>query len=837
MSSSHTMEDEEMSPGLQCQVDVADSITSSSPPDHPSVRPVACLLCRGRKSQCSKDKPMCDRCRKHGLECVYEEARKITVNELYLRELEGKVKRYESTLAERLKNSERLSYERNIKGPGRRTARPRAVTTSHHSASGRDCIRQESDEQVEDDHVLLGPFTQLSLERPSTSFKGPGSSDNFLRNVRQVSGVPGDDESLDLSPNFYDPGALPSRRLLTLNHVRLPPLDVARRLFAAQYTYIGTIFAFTDPTAFDQELIAAYRGQPDLSDKDACLGYAKVLITLAFGQLYSVNQWIDFKGPPGFEYFTQALQLLPDPHEEGSILCVETLALVGYFMQNMNRRDVAFLYIGMALRMAISLGLHQEVKSSASDQSGLHDLDEAVREHRRRVWWSIYSLDRILSAKSGNPITIQDEDIGVALPSKLPGEADYCPAVVLRHYTQLSRILGDIHKSIYSSGRPSPEPKSGRRLMASVQSTIRALSEWNQKLPVELRFEPSRLNTNRESVSTFSHYCQCVNMTARPLFFHVVQKRLRDIRAKGPEAKEKDWKEGLGQTTVKMIEMCVSAAQDTVHMMTIAAKRNLVATYGYMDGEHIFSATIVLVMMCIAFPANPVNTKAMNDGLGLLRGMAERGNSHMGARYEMLAQIRSSAVPDEDDMEHQYQPISVWPRNLDIFPGPTTQDFGLSSPDLSGAWSFGYQSPSTNSLLSAQFAMLGGPLSPVMPGLSPHRQSVGAASSPEVLGAGPSMAPGTEDQANHDAGPGSYERLAKGKQYPVFNMVDHMYLGGEELYDESANTGTDLMFWEEGFANPAADSGFDLTQLTQTGETDIFYRGWLGGHGPHATGG
>lgn len=194
-------------------------------------------------------------------------------------------------------------------------------------------------------------------------------------------------------------------------------------------------------------------------------------------------------------------------------------------MQNMNRRDVAFLYIGTVLRMAISLGLHQDVKLSSEQHMMLPELDEAVREHRRRVWWSIYSLHRILSAKSGNPITIQDEDIGVSLPSKLPGEADYCPAVVLRRYTQLSRILGDIHKSTYSSGRATSEPKSGRRLMASVQSNILALSKWKQELPEELRFEPSRLSTNRESVSTFSHYYQCINMTARPLFFHVVQKR------------------------------------------------------------------------------------------------------------------------------------------------------------------------------------------------------------------------------------------------------------------------------------------------------------------------
>ncbi|KAK7736147.1 Transcriptional activator [Cytospora paraplurivora] len=404
--------------------------------------------------------------------------------------------------------------------------------------------------------------------------------------------------------------------------------STARQLFAAQYTYIGTIFSFTSPAAFEELLQEVYQGPPQLSDQKACLAHAKVLIILAFGKMYSVNQWIDYNGPPGFEYFTLALEVMPDLHEEGSIPFIETLALVGYFMQNLNRRDAAFLYIGAALRMAVTLGLHQETPNS--------DLDDATKEHRRRVWWSVYSLDRIHSVKSGNPITIHDEDVGVALPSKLPEEAEYCPAVVLRHYTQLSQICGKITTSIYRR-----TPKKGSTLMAAVQKIITALSQWHRELPDELRFDPARLSISRESVSTLLHYSQCVNMTARPLLFHVVQKRLKA----GLAGKEHDWKQGLTQTTVKVIEMCVSAAKDTINMMTIAAQKNLVATYGYMDSEHAFSAAIVLVMVCVAFPTDQRNIESMNAALELLHGMSQRGNSHMAARYDLLAHLRATSIP------------------------------------------------------------------------------------------------------------------------------------------------------------------------------------------------
>ncbi|OIW26938.1 hypothetical protein CONLIGDRAFT_492762 [Coniochaeta ligniaria NRRL 30616] len=734
------------------------SVSGSEPA---SARPVACLRCRQRRSYCSKHRPQCSRCRDAGFECIYEEARKITVNESYLRLLEEKVKAYE--------------------GAPDTVSRSRAVAGASRKATSDEYV---NDEEFEDEHPLLEPFNQLTVDRLSTSFKGPGNADNFLRSMRKLSGFYGDDGSLDLNPNFYEPGALPSRRELLSVHARLPPLDICRRLFAAQYTYIGTIFAFSDPDTFEALLLQARRGPPDLSDKDACLSYAKVLVILAFGQLYSVNQWIDFKGPPGFEYFTHALQLLPDPHEEGSILGVETLALMGYFFQNMNRRDAAFLYIGMAMRMAISLGLHQEVSSRGGLET---ELDEVSREHRRRVWWSLYSLDRILSIKSGNPVTIQDEDIGVQLPSKLPGEAEYCPAVVLRHYTVVSRILGEVTKLIYRR----ITPKSGRRLMASVQKIILSLSDWNRDLPDELRFDPAKLSISRESVSTFSHYYQCINMTARPLLFHVVQKRLGGIRS-DPTAKERDWREGLSQTTVRVIEMCVSAAQDTINMMAVAAQRDLVATYGYMDGEHIFSAAIVLVMACVAFPTNPANTAAMNAGLDLLRGMAERGNSHMGARYELLAHLRNVIVPGGGGggayarqvvrQQQQQSAAALFPSGAHAF-----------SPVQPGVM----QSPMTVSLVAAQAAMAHpSVLTP------PGEGAVGGLGA----GGGPVFAVG-----------GGQGDGGKDVEMPIFSMAHENALR-EPFWDESMSNGTDFGLWEEGFANPAVDAGFDLRQWTQTAQ-------------------
>lgn len=445
---------------------------------------------------------------------------------------------------------------------------------------------------------------------------------NFVKPMSEYSQVDAQMES----PN----AALPRRQSVSVTLRQLPPFDFARRLYASQFNYIGTIFSFLEPQVFERRLQWVYSQEPDLSVREDCLAYCQILMTFAFGQLYGINEWTGNDGPPGFDYFVQVLQILPDIYEEGSILFVEVLSLVGYYMQNLNRRDAAFLYIGLALRMAISLSLHQEVSD------GMLELDAAEREHRRRAWWSIYSMDRILCVKSGNPITIADADIGVSLPSQLrETESDASAATVLSHYTCLSRILGKIMEGIYRKSR-----KSGSSLVASVQSIMNDLKSWHRDLPKELHVDFDRLekHKSRESVSIFLHYYQCVNMTARPLLYYVVQRRLEDMVN---NAAKPDWKDGLDDTTIMVIERCIAAARSSVTMLTAAAKHNLVATYGFMDGEHAFSAALVLVMINVAFPYDAAFATSMEAGLDVLAGMAERGNSHMRARHLLLMDLRS----------------------------------------------------------------------------------------------------------------------------------------------------------------------------------------------------
>ena len=168
-------------------------------------------------------------------------------------------------------------------------------------------------------------------------------------------------ENLDwrMYPHYEDTAWL--RPFINPELPLLPPFELAKRLYRAQHAYIGKIFSFLSEKAFYQRLERVYARHLDPNNTDERLIYCQILLVFAFGQMYSINQWIGDEGPPGFKYFKHALTFLPNMFEDCSILFVEVLSYVAYFMQSINRRDTAYVYIGIALRMAISLGLHQEV--------------------------------------------------------------------------------------------------------------------------------------------------------------------------------------------------------------------------------------------------------------------------------------------------------------------------------------------------------------------------------------------------------------------------------------------------------------------------------------------
>lgn len=68
--------------------------------------------------------------------------------------------------------------------------------------------------------------------------------------------------------------------------------------------------------------------------------------------------------------------------------------------------------VGVAVRLAVDLGLHYEdSEAKETKNDGKEGRRQWSRELRRRLWWCVYSLDRLVSTCVGRPFGIADEVI------------------------------------------------------------------------------------------------------------------------------------------------------------------------------------------------------------------------------------------------------------------------------------------------------------------------------------------------------------------------------------------------------------------------------------------
>src|SRR5690606_30140735 len=91
------------------------------------------------------------------------------------------------------------------------------------------------------------------------------------------------------------------------------------------------------------------------------------------------------------------------------------LLLAGYALL----RPVApglWYIIGVAMRLAVDLGLHYEDAGLENELTGRKAYD---RDMRRRLWWCVYSLDRLVSTCVGRPFGISDEVVSTRVSSPI----------------------------------------------------------------------------------------------------------------------------------------------------------------------------------------------------------------------------------------------------------------------------------------------------------------------------------------------------------------------------------------------------------------------------------
>ncbi|EEH44469.2 uncharacterized protein PADG_00758 [Paracoccidioides brasiliensis Pb18] len=227
---------------------------------------------------------------------------------------------------------------------------------------------------------------------------------------------------------------MPRQRLPTGDVPPLPPTSVVDSLLGNYFSYIHPVF----PIIHWPMLL---RDCDRISRTGSFDGVPRVWIAVLFavlacGSLHSLDQDLISKG----KEFIQTCASLGDLWEDSfSIDQVRTSMLISLFLHEMNLKSPSWVWLGSAVRIAQYIGLHVE--------DGPWPAPDA--EVRKRVWWALYSWERLVVLETGKPLMINDEDCDIELPfaedGSLPQSDKTTPLLAITH---IMRSVSQLSKSL-----------------------------------------------------------------------------------------------------------------------------------------------------------------------------------------------------------------------------------------------------------------------------------------------------------------------------------------------------------------------------------------------------
>ena len=143
------------------------------------------------------------------------------------------------------------------------------------------------------------------------------------------------------------------------------------------------------------------------------------------------------------------------------------------------------------------------------------------KETRRKIWWGVYTLDRMLALALGRPLAIEDTDCDVEIPVELDDEQlpQYFAGALLpqgqitlmRGYIELIslyRIAGRVLREVYALDkcRDNLEMEKRAELQRSVETLDRRLTKWCEDLPTVFKSNPSTEKQVSMAAVLCSHY-------------------------------------------------------------------------------------------------------------------------------------------------------------------------------------------------------------------------------------------------------------------------------------------------------------------------------------------
>ncbi|KAH9894501.1 hypothetical protein F4778DRAFT_277779 [Xylariomycetidae sp. FL2044] len=273
-------------------------------------------------------------------------------------------------------------------------------------------------------------------------------------------------------------------------------------------------------------------------------------------------------------YFDYAQnQALKHLNADLSISTVQAFVLVTLYLLGACQINGAFLFFGIAVRSAYSIGIH---RTEVNARFGTR-----VHRQRDRLWRSLRVLDLFLSTSMGRPPATSDVDCTV--PYRSSGADGGDELDMLNASVQIFLILEGIVVEIYSRRKIS---------MQLTEGISRQLRDWSSQWLPQLKSMVNRANEiNHADLNglcrVLSSYYYAVMLVSRPFLMHEVCRRLSGDAS--PVSKR-----GTISGKLKLADACVDAASLMVDLIADMVQRGILSSKNPIIVSWLFASSLAL---------------------------------------------------------------------------------------------------------------------------------------------------------------------------------------------------------------------------------------------------
>ncbi|KAJ5819148.1 hypothetical protein N7474_004739 [Penicillium riverlandense] len=220
-----------------------------------------------------------------------------------------------------------------------------------------------------------------------------------------------------------------AKSLLTGDAPQLPSKNIADRLLAQYFACIHSVLPVLHWPSFTKEYEKVY-------ESGSLVGVSREWAAILFGVFGCgvVHTLGPKREEEGKEYVRISTGIIDIWEDNFNLDRARAALLVSIFLYEINSKSASWVWIGSAVRVAQEIGLHID--------SGPWPPLEG--EMRKRLWWGLYTWDRLLALEMGKPVLINDQDCDTDLPCPVDEQVMTEDAGILESQ-QTTALLATIH--------------------------------------------------------------------------------------------------------------------------------------------------------------------------------------------------------------------------------------------------------------------------------------------------------------------------------------------------------------------------------------------------------